>query len=532
MSRIRLASFILLGLPLFSILGAWAAHAQTGAVVTYSINPVIYQAGQPASCFICVVSVSNSALTLSPGDRFTFTFDNSVGTISFAPSPVLANSPNISGGDFVTIQSGNGVVMQYNGAQPATFAYGNSLCLRVNFKAGGQVGSGKISFQSRFDRVVNGNLPYDVISIVDFPIGAAGPEGPPGPKGDTGPIGLQGNTGPMGPQGAQGPQGPQGPSGVKGDTGPAGPQGPKGDTGVSGPPGPQGLKGDTGQPGPQGTTGPSGPQGPQGPQGSPGPVMTDSTLTGDGVQNPLGINIPLFLFSRSTTKTLVDVRSDLAGGNGIGTATNGGVAVSGIDDTGIAIQAISSTGIGIQAQGFPTAGHFSGNVEVTGSVSKGGGSFKIDHPLDPANKYLYHSFVESPDMMNVYNGIVVLDSKGEAVVGLPDWFEALNRDFRYLLTPLGAPAPNLFVAEEVARNQFRISGGSPGLRVSWQLTGIRQDAWANAHRIPVESDKAENERGYYLYPELVGKPAERSMMWAQRPEVMQTIKDKQTKSQN
>jgi hypothetical protein len=41
------------------------------------------------------------------------------------------------------------------------------------------------------------------------------------------------------------------------------------------------------------------------------------------------------------------------------------------------------------------------NLQVDGTVSKGGGSFRIDHPLDAANKYLSHSFVESPDMMNI-----------------------------------------------------------------------------------------------------------------------------------
>jgi hypothetical protein len=95
---------------------------------------------------------------------------------------------------------------------------------------------------------------------------------------------------------------------------------------------------------------------------------------------------------------------------------------------------------------------------VIGNLSKGGGSFKIDHPLDPANKYLYHSFVESPDMMNVYNGNVVLDANGEAVVVLPDWFEALNRDFRYQLTCIGGFAP-VYIAEEIANNQFKIAGG-------------------------------------------------------------------------
>ena len=75
-------------------------------------------------------------------------------------------------------------------------------------------------------------------------------------------------------------------------------------------------------------------------------------------------------------------------------------------------------------------------------------SFKIDHPLDPSNKYLYHSSVESQVMKNVYDGIVVLDDKGGAVVVLPVWFEALNKEFRYQLTPISAPGPNLHIARK------------------------------------------------------------------------------------
>jgi hypothetical protein len=155
---------------------------------------------------------------------------------------------------------------------------------------------------------------------------------------------------------------------------------------------------------------------------------------------------------------------------------------------------------------FNCAGYFSGNVVVTGTLSKGGGSFKIDHPLDPENKYLYHSFVESPDMMNVYNGNVVLDGNGEAVVTMPEWFDALNRDFRYQLTAIGAPGPNLYIAEEMTGNRFRIAGGAPGMKVSWLVTGIRQDPFANAYRIPVEADKPADERGSYLHPELYQMP--------------------------
>ncbi len=115
-------------------------------------------------------------------------------------------------------------------------------------------------------------------------------------------------------------------------------------------------------------------------------------------------------------------------------------------------------------------------------------SFRIDHPLDPANMYLYHSSVESPDMMNVYNGNVLLDANGEAWVEMPDWFEALNRDFRYQLTCIGGFAP-VYVAEEISGNRFRIAGGEAGMKISWLVTGIRHDAHAEANRTPVEQEK-------------------------------------------
>jgi hypothetical protein len=172
---------------------------------------------------------------------------------------------------------------------------------------------------------------------------------------------------------------------------------------------------------------------------------------------------------------------------------------------GRGIVAIPGGGAGGAVAGF--AGEFLGNVKISGTLSKGGGSFKIDHPLDPANKYLYHSFVESPDMMNLYNGNVRTDQRGEAVVELPEWFEALNRDFRYQLTVIGTFAQAI-VAEKVAGNRFTIRTSKPGVEVSWQLTGIRQDAFAEAHRIPVEELKPEGERGTFLHPRELGKPVE------------------------
>lgn len=169
------------------------------------------------------------------------------------------------------------------------------------------------------------------------------------------------------------------------------------------------------------------------------------------------------------------------------------------------------------------AGYFGPNVHVVGTLSKGGGSFKIDHPLDPANKYLYHSFVESPDMMNIYNGNVTLDGSGEAWVQLSEWFGALNKDFRYQLTAVGAPGPNLYIASEIQNNRFQIAGGGPGMKVSWQVTGIRKDAFAEKNRIPVEEMKSPEERGYYMHPEVFGLskemaiPSNRQPSAAERP---------------
>jgi hypothetical protein len=93
-------------------------------------------------------------------------------------------------------------------------------------------------------------------------------------------------------------------------------------------------------------------------------------------------------------------------------------------------------------------------------------------------------------------------------------FEALNRDFRYQLTAVGVPGPNLYIARKVSGNRFKIAGGKPHGEVSWQVTGIRQDAYANAYPIPVEEDKPTAEQGYYLHPEVFGQPASKSIQAA------------------
>ena len=190
---------------------------------------------------------------------------------------------------------------------------------------------------------------------------------------------------------------------------------------------------------------------------------------------------------------------------------------NGSSGRGIGVRGEARNGYGVYGQGGTGAAFLEGNVHVTGTINKSAVRFKIDHPLDPANKYLYHSSIESPDMKNVYDGVVVLDANGEAEIELPDWFDALNKDFRYQLTPIGAPGPNLYIAKEISdgvtndsnkNNRFKIAGGNPSMKVSWQVTGIRKDPWANANRIQVEEDKPANERGYYLHPDLYGQPEE------------------------
>jgi hypothetical protein len=195
---------------------------------------------------------------------------------------------------------------------------------------------------------------------------------------------------------------------------------------------------------------------------------------------------------------------------GIGTSDNGTLYIgrSAASDASqpavydLVIDTNGNTGIGV----YPSSGarlEVGGNVKVSGTLSKGGGSFKIDHPLDPRNKYLYHSFVESPDMMNIYNGNVITDDNGLATVELPEWFEALNRDFRYQLTVIDAGESWVFakVVHEVENRQFTVKTSSPNVKVSWQVTGVRKDAYAEAHRIRVEEEKPVAEKGTCMHAE-------------------------------
>jgi hypothetical protein len=210
------------------------------------------------------------------------------------------------------------------------------------------------------------------------------------------------------------------------------------------------------------------------------------------------------------------------GGFGVlGTAENNGTGVFGQGMIGVNGSAFEAGQVAIQGFAFPgaLAGEFIGNIDVSGNVLKSGDSTRIDHPLDPANKVLSHSSVESPDMMNIYDGNVITDATGYAEIKLPDYFEALNKDFRYQLTVIGQFAQAI-VEKKIQDNRFAIRTDKPNVEVSWLVTGIRQDAWANAHRVEVEKVKTDKERGKYLAPELFGQPKERGIYYRPEMELM------------
>lgn len=179
--------------------------------------------------------------------------------------------------------------------------------------------------------------------------------------------------------------------------------------------------------------------------------------------------------------------------------------------TGVVGYSSAAGGIGVFGQSpiatanSSWAGYFDGRVNITGSLCAAtlcasAKAFRIDHPLDPEHQYLLHTSVESPDMKNMYDGVAVLDEDGKCEIDLPDWFQALNCDFRYQLTCIGAWSP-VFVAKEIHNNRFQIDGGKPGMKVSWQVTGIRHDAWAQENRTPVEVAKsARNDAKYSITP--------------------------------
>jgi len=215
---------------------------------------------------------------------------------------------------------------------------------------------------------------------------------------------------------------------------------------------------------------------------------------------------------------VIDSNADYSGGvrgyNGnasccgfgvVGFSAGQGIGIGGYAPNGFGVFGWSPNNWAAWLDGAVTV---TNDLHVYGTLYKGGGAFRIDHPLDPAHSYLQHSFVESPDMKNIYDGNVTTDSKGYAIVAMPKWFQALNKDFRYQLTILGHSPwdTQARVWNELKNNRFTIRTNHGKVKVSWQVTGIRHDAYANAHRIQVVVPKTGEDAGKYAYPGLYGQP--------------------------
>ena len=217
-----------------------------------------------------------------------------------------------------------------------------------------------------------------------------------------------------------------------------------------------------------------------------------------------------------------------ADGTGDGTASSNNAGVLGYAE-GNTNANYSIYGIEATSGANTFAGYFVGDVtitgdlDITGNISKGSGTFKIDHPLNPENQYLVHSFVESPEMLNVYSGNVTTNNSKKATVELPAYFSAANKDFRYQLTVIGSFAQAI-ILEEISENKFVIATDQPNVKVSWQITGVRADPYAEENRIVPELDKTE--KGTYLHPELYGVSPEKAESFKHQIDVTKVPKSK------
>jgi hypothetical protein len=121
-----------------------------------------------------------------------------------------------------------------------------------------------------------------------------------------------------------------------------------------------------------------------------------------------------------------------------------------------------------------------GALDVSGALSKGSGSFKIDHPLKPETHHLVHSFVEAPQADNIYRGKIALVD-GSATVNLDEagrmtagTFVALNGNIQCFTTNEDGWTA---VRGSVSGNTLTIQAqdASCADTVSWLVIGERHD---------------------------------------------------------
>lgn len=233
--------------------------------------------------------------------------------------------------------------------------------------------------------------------------------------------------------------------------------------------------------------------------------------------------------------------SGISGGsNGHGVFGQGLVGVRGFGLTGVEGKAFAEQGIGVYGYSQRTTtttygvqGEVSANnpaafgVYSFGSMGASGTKpFRIDHPFDPANKYLFHYSSESPLPQNFYNGNVRTDADGQAWVTLPDYFEEINKDFKYTLTVVDdTDSPDFVqvkVAKKIKNNRFKIRTSVPNVEVSWRVDALRNDKWVQKNPPKTEVDKEGSEKGTYQHPELYGMPAEMGTNYARTHREAQT----------
>ena len=404
------------------------------------------------------------------------------------------------------------------------------------------------------------------IQGIQGPIGPTGPQGIQGPAGPTGSQGIQGPTGLTGSQGVQGPIGPQGPAGTDAQTlsilgqnlsisggntialptsgGTLDQAYDFGGAGVG-----RTITADAGSLLINNTgTNTIGLEVNSGVANSTN-VLATQTNTGVAFRAESTNSANSFSAIQANTNSSAALNSAIIGSNtgaGYGVSgqipstatgssavygnnlrTTGGSGIYGIGVNGVVGETNYRNGFGVYGRNYDALGPLTANavgtyglgyVGVWGDQSDPNGfsiyangdfgaagtkAFSIDHPLDPANKYLRHYSIESNEVLNLYRGTIAFDANGEAVVTLPDYFDVVNTDFSYQLTPIGGYAP-IFIKEKIANGQFVIGGGNPNIEVSWTVFAQRNDPYLQQHPTSkqVEVDKEEWNKGKYLQPDL------------------------------
>ena len=127
------------------------------------------------------------------------------------------------------------------------------------------------------------------------------------------------------------------------------------------------------------------------------------------------------------------------------------------------------------------AGSGNMNLEVSGSLSKGSGSFKIDHPVKPDTHCLYHSFVESPLTDLIYRGKAKLTG-GKTSVNIDEHFGMTDGTFVALVDDKQVFTTNEdgwdAVKGKIEGNELHIECQNENFEgyVSWLVIGDRKDA--------------------------------------------------------